>query len=115
MNASVNRAVRRRADLASLHVWAQMALRTVLLIIVLWTLLTLALVWFWTAYYSGPAAHQYFGSWFVAWFLTQAIPLTFASLPYRGHRYPIASMYDFLNRGYYLGGSFAGWFWHYAP
>ena len=24
-------------------------------------------------------------------------------------------MYDFLNRRYYLGGSFAGWFWHYAP
>ena len=33
MNAYVDRAVRRRADLASLHVWAQMALRSVLLIV----------------------------------------------------------------------------------
>jgi Type IV secretion-system coupling protein DNA-binding domain len=115
MNAYVDRAVRRRADLASLHVWAQMALRTVVLIALLWTLLTVALVWYWTGHYGGLAAHQYFGSWFLAWFLTQVIPLTFASLPYRGRRYPIASMYDFLNRRYYLGGSFAGWFWHYAP
>ena len=33
MNAYVDRAVRRRVDLASLHLWAQMALRTVLLIV----------------------------------------------------------------------------------
>ena len=92
-----------------------MVLRTVLLIALLWALLTVALVWYWTGYYGGPAAHQYFGSWFLAWFLTQEIPLTFASLPYHGRRYTIASMYDFLNRRYYLGGSFAGWFWHYAP
>ncbi len=115
MKAYVDRAVRRHADLASLQVWTQMALRTVLLIAFLWTLLTLALVWYWTGYYGGLAAHQYFGSWFLAWLLTQAIPLTFASLPYHGRRYTIASMYDFLNHRYYLGGSFAGWFWHYAP
>ena len=92
-----------------------MALRTLLPIALLWTLRTLALVWYWSGYYGGPSAHQYFGSWFLAWLLTQAIPLTFASLPYHGRRYTIASMYDFLNRRYYLGGSFAGWFRHYAP
>ena len=115
MNAYVDRAIRRRADLASLHVWAQTVLRSVLLIVLIWTFLTLALVWYWTGYYSGPEAHQYFGSWFLAWFLTQEIPLTFASLPYHGRRYTITSMYAFLNYKYYLGGSFAGWFWHYAP
>jgi len=115
MNAYVDRAVRRRADLASLHIWAQMALRTVLLFVLLWTFLTLALVWYWTGYYRGPAAHLYFGSWFLAWFLTQEIPLPFASLPYHGRRYTVTSMYAFLNFKYYLGGSFAGWFWHYAP
>ncbi len=115
MNAYVDRAIRRRADLASLHVWAQTVLRSVLLIVLIWTFLTLALVCYWTGYYSGPEAHQYFGSWFLAWFLTQEIPLTFASLPYHGRRYTITSMYAFLNYKYYLGGSFAGWFWHYAP
>ncbi len=115
MNAYVDRAIRRRADLASLHVWAQTVFRSVLLIVLIWTFLTLALVWYWTGYYSGPEAHQYFGSWFLAWFLTQEIPLTFASLPYHGRRYTITSMYAFLNYKYYLGGSFAGWFWHYAP
>src|SRR5882757_2152876 len=105
MNAYVDRAIRRRADLASLHVWAQMALRTVLLIVLLWALLTVGLVWYWTGYYGGPTAHLYFASWFLAWFLTQEIPLTFASLPYHGRRYTIASMYNFLNRKYYLGSS----------
>ena len=94
-NESIRRrAVRCRADLASLQIWAQTALRTVLLIVLLWALLTVALVWYWTGYYGGLAAHQYFGSWILAWFFTQEIPLTFASLPYRGGRYTIASMYD---------------------
>jgi len=115
MNAYVDRAVRRRADLASLHVWVQTVLRSVLVIVLLWAFLTLALVWYWTGYYSGPAGHRYFGSWFLAWLLTQEIPLTFASLPYHGRRYTVTSMYAFLNYKYYLGGSFAGWFWHYAP
>src|SRR5271155_730775 len=115
MTAYVDRAVRRRAGLASLHIWAQMALRTVLLIILLWALLTVALVWYWTGYYGGLAAHEYFGRWFLAWLLTQQIPLTFASLPYNGGRYTITGMYYFLNQKYFLGASFAGWFWHYAP
>ena len=115
MNAYVDRAVRRRADFASLQVWAQMALRTMLLSVLLWALLTVALVWYWTSYYGGTNAHLYFGRWFLAWFLTQEIPLTFASLPYNGGRYTITSMYYFLNQKYFLGASFAGWFWHYAP
>ena len=66
MNAYVNRAVRRRADLASLHVWAQMALRTVLLIVLLWTLLTrcagLVLDWPTTAD-PQPTSTSEVGSW----------------------------------------------------
>lgn len=115
MNAYVDRAVRRRVDLASLHLWAQMALRTLLLIALMWGLLTVALVWYWTGRYGGTDAHLYFGRWFLAWFLTQEIPLTFASLPYNGGRYTITSMYYFLNQKYFLGASFAGWFRHYAP
>src|SRR5271166_1236529 len=115
MTAYVDRAVRRRAGLASLHIWAQMALRTVLLIILMWGLLTVALVWYWTGRYGGTDAHLYFGRWFLAWLLTQQIPLTFASLPYNGGRYTITGMYYFLNQKYFLGASFAGWFWHYAP
>jgi len=115
MNAYVDRAVRRRADLESLHVWVQMALRTALLIALMWGFLTVALVWYWTGRYGGTNAHLYFGRWFLAWFLTQEIPLTFASLPYNGGRYTITSMYYFLNQKYFLGASFADWFWHYAP
>jgi Type IV secretion-system coupling protein DNA-binding domain len=114
MNVYVDRAVRRRADLASMHVWAQMTLRTILLIVLLWALLTVGLVWYWTGYYGGLAPHQYFVNWFLAWLLTQEIPLTFASLPYNGGRYTITSMYYFLNQKYFHGASFAGWFWHYA-
>ena len=54
MNAYVDRAVRRHADLASLHVWAQMALRAVFLIVLLWALLTVALVWYWTGTTAAP-------------------------------------------------------------
>ena len=115
MNGYVDRAVRRRADLASLQVWVQMALRIALFITLLWAFLTVALVWYWTGYYGGSDAHLYFGRWFLAWFLTHEIPLTFASLPYNDGRYTITSMYYFLNQKYFLGASFAGWFWHYAP
>ena len=71
MNPYVDRAVRRRADIASLHVWTQTALRIVLVIVLLWALITVALVWYWIGHYGGPAAHQYFGSWFLAWFFTE--------------------------------------------
>ena len=47
--------------------------------------------------------------------LHRDIPLPFGSVPYRGGRYTIPSMYRFLCYKYYFGGSFTGWFWHYAP
>ena len=53
--------------------------------------------------------------WILTWFFTDLIPLPFGWVPYRGGRYTIASMYPFLCYKYYLGGSFPGWFWHYAP
>ena len=81
----------------------------------LWALISTALVWYWMGYYGGSPAHEYFGRWFLAWFFTEVIPLPFGSLPYRGDRYTIDSMYLFLSRRYYFGASFAGWFWHYAP
>jgi hypothetical protein len=49
----------------------------------------LILVWYWTGRESGPIAHRYFFEWFSAWFLTQVIPLTFASLPYHGGQYTV--------------------------
>jgi hypothetical protein len=52
--------------------------------------------------------------WMLTWFFTEEIPLPFGSVPYRGGRYTIPSMYRFLCYKYYLGGSFTGWFWHYA-
>jgi hypothetical protein len=65
--------------------------------------------------YGGSAAHEYFGRWVLAWFFTEIIPLPFGSIPYKGARYTIDSMYRYLSWKYYFGGSFAGWFWHYAP
>ena len=115
MRPDYDGAVLRRADMASLQVWTQTALRIVLLILCLWALISTALVWYWMGYYGGSPAHEYFGRWFLAWFFTEVIPLPFGSLPYRGNRYTIDSMYLFLSRRYYFGASFAGWFWHYAP
>jgi hypothetical protein len=114
MRTLIHRAVGWRADSASLSMWAQLAARAVAVTLTLWALLTLALVWFWTGYYGGPAAHRYFGRWMLTWFFTEEIPLPFGSVPYRGGRYTIPSMYRFLCYKYYLGGSFEGWFWHYS-
>jgi hypothetical protein len=94
--------------------WTQIVARIVAIGFTLWAVLTLAFVWFWTGYYSGPAAHRYFGQWVLTWFLSDVIPLPFGSVPYRGKRYTIASMYPFLCYKYFLGGSFPGWFWHYS-
>ncbi len=109
------RTVRWRAGGAALQMSLQISVRAVLLAVLLWAVMTLGLVWYWTGYYGGPGAHQYFGRWVLAWFFTQEVPLFFLSLPYRGGRYTIDSMYNFLNHRFYLGGSFAWWFWHYAP
>ncbi len=115
MKLDYDGAVLRRAEMASLQVWTQRALRIVLLILCLWALITTALVWYWMGYYGGSPAHEYFGRWFLAWFFTEIIPLPFGSLPYRGNRYTFNSMYFLLSHKYYFGASFAGWFWHYAP
>ena len=115
MRPNYDDAVLRRADMASLQVWTQTALRIVLAIALLWALISTALVWYWMGYYGGPPAHEYFGRWVLAWFFTEIIPLPFGSIPYEGERYTIDSMYRYLSWKYYFGGSFAGWFWHYAP
>jgi hypothetical protein len=115
MRPNYEDAVRRRADMASLQVWTQTALRIVLAIALLWALITTALVWYWMGYYGGPPAHEYFGRWVLAWFFTEIIPLPFGSIPYKGERYTIYSMYRYLGWKYYFGGSFAAWFWRYAP
>jgi type IV secretory pathway TraG/TraD family ATPase VirD4 len=107
-------AILRRADMSTFGVWMQTALRIVLGVALLWAAITIALVWYWTGYYSGPAAHEYFGRWVLSWFFTEIVPLPFGSIPYKGGRYTIASMYGYLSWKYYSGGSFAGWFWHYA-
>jgi hypothetical protein len=115
MTPAIRRAIHEHTLRASLEFRLREALRYLLLTAVIWVEMTVCLVWHWTGHYGGTAAHRYFIRWFLAWFLTQEIPLTFASLPYRGGRYTITSMYAFLNHKYYLGGSFASWYWHYAP
>jgi hypothetical protein len=115
MTPAIRQAIHEHTLRASLEFRFREALRYLVLTAVIWVEMTACLVWHWTGHYGGPAAHRYFIRWFLAWFLTQEIPLTFASLPYRGGRYTITSMYAFLNYKYYLGGSFASWYWHYAP
>ena len=115
MRLNYEDAVLRRADMASLQVWTQTALRILLAFALCWALITTALVWYWMGCYGGPPAHEYFGRWVLAWFFTEIIPLPFGSIPYKGERYTIDSMYRYLSWKYYFGGSFAGWFWHYAP
>lgn len=115
MRPNYDDAVLRRADMSALQLWTQSALRIVLAIAFIWAAITTGLVWYWLGYYGGPAAHHYFGRWVLAWFFTEIVPLPFGSIPYRGERYTIDSMYLYLSQKYYFGGSFAGWFWHYAP
>jgi hypothetical protein len=115
MTPAIRQAIHEHTLRASLAFRLREALRYLLLTAVIWVEMTVCLVWHWTEHYGGPAAHRYFIRWFLAWLLTQEIPLTFASLPYHGGRYTITSMYAFLNYKYYLGGSFASWYWHYAP
>ncbi len=114
MRPHIRRAVGWRTETASLSVWTQFAARALAVTVTLWAVLTLAMVWIWTGRYGGPAAHNYFGTWILTWFFTEEIPLPFGSVAYRGGRYTIPSMYRFLCYKYYLGGSFPGWFWHYA-
>ena len=114
MNDSIRETIGERIALASLEHKLHRALQLILLTLGLWAEVTTGLVWYWSGHYSGAGAHRYFVQWFLAWFFTQEIPLTFASLPYRGGRYTITSMYRFLNWKYYLRASFADWYWHYS-
>lgn len=105
-------AVRYETARTSFGMLAQLVLRIALAAAGLWALSTLALVWYWTGHYCGPLAHRYFGRWILAWFLTEQLPIPFASLPYRGRHYPVESMYQFLNEKIYSA-SFGAWFHYY--
>jgi len=89
-------------------------LRFLLLWILIWAASDLFFVWYWSGRISGPGAHQYFGRWFLAWLFTQKVPLYFLSLPYRGHRCTIGSVYAYLNWRFYSGRSFGEWFAAYS-
>jgi Type IV secretion-system coupling protein DNA-binding domain len=115
VKAAIREAIYERMTIESLKLRLRTALRTVILVTTLWAEFSVFLVWYWAGHECGPQAHRYFFEWFAAWFLTQVIPLTFASLPYRGGHYTVTSMYRFLNARYYLGGSFSSWYWHCAP
>ena len=107
------RAVRWRAGVTSLQMWAQMAMRMLVIAACSGHLCGRArVVLGWPLWRF--AAHEYFGRWILAWVFTQVLPLSFLSLPYRGGRYPAGSMYEFLNRSFYFGHSFAIWFAHYS-
>jgi hypothetical protein len=97
MNTAIREAIYERATIESLKLRLRDALRFLILATMLWAEFSVILVWHWSGRSSGPQAHRYFLEWFAAWFLTQEIPLTFASLPYRGGYYTVTSMYRFLN------------------
>jgi hypothetical protein len=62
--------------------WTRMAGRVAAVITLVGALLTFTLVWYWTGYYGGVAAHRYFWRWILTWFFTDLIPLPFGSVPY---------------------------------
>lgn len=115
MNAAIREAIHESATIESLKLKLRWTLQMLLAVTAMWAEFSVILIWYWTGRDSGPEAHQYFFEWFTAWFLTQVIPLTFGSLPYGGGRYTITSMYRFLNAKFYLGASFADWYWSCAP
>jgi len=88
-------------------------LRFLLLWILIWAASDLFFVWYWSGRLVA-GAHQYFGRWFLAWLFTQKLPLYFLSLPYRGRRCTIGSVYAFLNWRFYSGRSFGEWFASYS-
>jgi hypothetical protein len=89
-------------------------LRCFLLWIVIWVVSDIAIVWYWSARISGPGAHEYFGRWVLAWFFTQKVPLYFLTLPFKGGRATIDSMYAYLNWRFYLNQDFGDWFAAYS-
>jgi len=107
-------AIRYELSSGSAAVLLRLYLRVQLLWILTWTASDLFFVWYWTGRVSGPGAHEYFGRWILAWFFTQKVPLYFLSLPYRGGRATIGSMYAYLNWRFYQGRSFGQWFASYS-
>ena len=103
-------AIRYELSSGSAAVLVRFYLRIQLLWILIWAASDVFLVWYWTGRISGPGAHEYFGRWILAWFFTQKVPLYFLSLPYKGGRATIGSMYAYLNWRLYQGRSFGQWF-----
>ena len=112
MNLS-ERMVRSEGRRAASEMMLRLAVRVAVLAAGVWAGCTALLVWYQTGRYCGPLAHQYFTEWLVAWFFTEPLPVPFMSLPYAGQRYPIQSIYEFLNRTIFVA-SPAAWFQHYA-
>ncbi len=103
-------AIRYELSSGSAAVLVRFYLRIQLLWILIWAASDVFLVWYWTGRISGPSAHEYFGRWILAWFFIQKVPLYFLSLPYKGGRATIGSMYAYLNWRLYQGRSFGQWF-----
>ena len=112
MNLS-ERMVRYEGRRASSEMLLRLVVRAAVLAAAVWGACTAVLVWYETGRYCGPLAHQYFTEWVVAWFFTEPLPVPFISLPYAGQRYPVQSVYEFLNRTVFVA-SPAAWFEHYA-
>jgi len=107
-------AIRYELSCGSAAILLRLWLRFLLLWILIWAASDLFFVWYWAGRISGPGAHEYFGRWILAWIFTQKLPLYFLSLPYRGHRCTIGSVYAFLNWRFYQGRSFGEWFASYS-
>ena len=107
-------AIRYELSCGSSVVLLRLYLRIQLLWILVWAASDLFFVWYRAGRISGPGAHEYFGRWILAWLFTQKLPLYFLSLPYRGGRATIGSMYLYLNWRFYLGRSFGQWFASYS-
>ena len=99
---------------ASAGTFLRLYVRIQLLWIIIWAPSDLFLVWYWSGRFGERGAHHYFGRWFLAWLFTQKLPLYFLSLPYRGRRCTIGSMYRYLNWRFYAGRSFGEWFSSYS-
>lgn len=84
MRVAGEAAIRWRAGVTSFQMSMQMFVRTLLCAVGIWLASTIALVWYWTGYYFGAIAHQFFGRWLLSWVLGRVIPLYFLTLPYRG-------------------------------
>jgi len=112
MRAVAETAIRWRAGVTSFQMALEMAARTVLAGVTIWALSTFLLVWFWVGRYL-PLGPRYLKLWLFSWLFGELIPLHFLNIPYNGQRYPILSVYLFLNNRIYYH-PFPVWYWHYA-